>query len=70
MDALYTAVVQRDGSWWVGWIKEVPGVNSQARSRDVLLRNLLSSLTESLAFNMAEAVSAATGDFEEVLISV
>ena len=25
MAANYTAVVQRDGEWWIGWVEEVPG---------------------------------------------
>ena len=33
----YTAVIQRDGQWWIGWIEEVPGVNSQGRTRKELL---------------------------------
>ncbi|HEX7445914.1 MAG TPA: hypothetical protein VF306_00130 [Pirellulales bacterium] len=27
--ANYTAVIQGDGDWWIGWVEEVPGVNSQ-----------------------------------------
>ena len=23
MKPLYTAVVQRDGKWWIGWIEEI-----------------------------------------------
>lgn len=30
----YTAVVQQHGEWWIGWVEEVPGVNSQGRSRE------------------------------------
>src|SRR5258708_8808724 len=33
----YTAIVKRDGDWWIGWIEEVPGVNCQESSRDALL---------------------------------
>ena len=32
MGANYTAVVRRDGRWWIGWIEEVPGVNSQGKT--------------------------------------
>ncbi len=31
MPANYTAVVQQDGEWWIGWVEEVPGVNSQGQ---------------------------------------
>ena len=42
----YTAVIQRDGKWWIGWIEEVPGVNSQGRTRKALIENLRSALKE------------------------
>ena len=29
MAAKYTAVIQRDGKWWIGWLEEIPGVNGQ-----------------------------------------
>ena len=44
----YTATVQRSGRWWIGWMDEVPGVNSQGRTRDELLENLGSALEEAL----------------------
>ena len=33
----YTAIVKRDGKWWIGWIEEVQGVNSQGLTREELL---------------------------------
>lgn len=49
MESSYTAVVQRRGRFWVGWIEEVPGVNSQGESREELLENLRSALEEALS---------------------
>ncbi len=62
----YTAVVQGDGQWWVGWVKEIPGVNSQARTREELIEDLQSALKEALEMNIAEALAATTGEYEEV----
>jgi len=36
----YTAAIQRGGRFWIGWIEEVPGVNTQENSREELLKNL------------------------------
>jgi predicted RNase H-like HicB family nuclease len=68
MDTGYRAVVQRDGDWWIGWIEEIPGVNSQGRTRDELLKNLGSALDEALEMNRADALAAARGEYEEVSI--
>jgi predicted RNase H-like HicB family nuclease len=69
MNTSYTAIVQRQGEWWVGWIEEVPGVNSQGKTRDELLDNLRDALEEALEMNRAEARAAATRVFEEVSLS-
>ena len=36
----FTAVIKHEGTRWIGWIEEVPGVNCQARTRSTLLENL------------------------------
>jgi predicted RNase H-like HicB family nuclease len=68
MAASYTAVVQQHGDWWIGWIEEVPGVNSQGQTREELLDNLRDALAEALEMNRADARAAATGTYEEVSI--
>lgn len=70
MLAPYSAVVQQHGEWWIGWIAEVPGVNSQAPTRQELLENLQEALKEALEMNRAEARSAAVGAYEEVSLTV
>ena len=70
MDQTYTAVVKRDGEWWIGWIQEVPGVNCQERSRDELLESLKVTLGEALEMNRAEAKRAAVHGYEELKIAV
>jgi predicted RNase H-like HicB family nuclease len=44
----YTAVIQQHGEWWIGWVEEVPGVNSQGTTREELLDNLRDALDEVL----------------------
>jgi predicted RNase H-like HicB family nuclease len=69
MSASYTAIIQRDGDWWISWVEEIPGVNSQGETRDELLDNLRSALEEALEMNRAEARAAAAGTYEEVSFS-
>lgn len=66
MKAGYTAVIQRDGPWWIGWVEEVPGVNSQGATREELLDNLRDALEEALEMNREDARAAAGEGFEEV----
>ena len=66
MEMSYTAVIQRHGEWWIGWVEEVPGVNSQGTTREELLDNLRDALDEALEMNRQDARAAAAGAFEEV----
>jgi predicted RNase H-like HicB family nuclease len=69
MSATYTAVVQQADGWWIGWVEEVPGVNSQGQTREELLENLRDALEEALEMNRADARAAATGEYEEVSLA-
>ena len=64
----YSAVIRRDGKWWIGWIEEVPGVNCQGETRDELIANLREALAEALELTRQEARLAAGKDYEEVTI--
>ena len=69
MKAEYKAIVKRDGDWWIGWIEEISGVNSQGSTKDELMGNLSSALHEALEMNRESARSAAGDEFEEITIS-
>ncbi len=64
----YNAIIRRDGQWWIGWIEEVPGVNSQGETREELLGNLREALAEALEMNRDDARRAAGQEYEEVVI--
>ena len=64
----YNAVIRQDGKWWIGWIEEVPGVNSQGATRDELIDNLREALSEAIEMNREDARKAAGAAYEEVAI--
>ena len=70
MNSQYTAVVKKEGHWWIGWIEEVPGVNCQERSRERLMESLKVTLKEALEFNRQEAIRAAAPDYIEEPLTV
>ncbi|CAA9343400.1 MAG: hypothetical protein AVDCRST_MAG68-3166 [uncultured Gemmatimonadetes bacterium] len=61
MEASYRAVIQQREGWWIGWIEELPGVNSQGETREELLENLRSALEEAVEMNRADARAAVQG---------
>lgn len=44
MSQTFTAIYKKDGKWYLGWIEEIPGVNTQGRT----LREVKENLTEAL----------------------
>ena len=70
MKRTFNAIVKQDEGWWIGWVEEIPGVNSQGKSRAELLKNLRSALKEALEFNREDALAAAKADYEEEAILV
>jgi predicted RNase H-like HicB family nuclease len=68
----YTAIIQKADNWWIGWIEEISGVNSQGRTREELIENLRSALGEMLEMKREDARLAAreNGEFVEESITV
>ena len=66
----YTAVIRRDGKWWIGWIEEVRGVTCQEATRKELLETLKITLREALEINRSNAVRSAGEEYEEVPITL
>ena len=70
MKRSFNAIIKQDDGWWIGWVEEIPGVNSQGKTRVELLKNLRSALKEALEFNREDARAAAKQDYEEQAILV
>lgn len=54
-----TAIVKQDDGVWIGWVKDVPGVNCQEDTRGELLESLRITLAEAIELNRADAREAA-----------
>lgn len=51
-----TAVYQKKGKWYLGWVEEIPGVNTQGKT----LKEVKGNLKEALAL-VVEVSRALTG---------
>lgn len=40
----FTAVYERDGEWWIGFVEELPGANTQGRTLDEARENLVEAV--------------------------
>ena len=51
MENRFTAVYQKDGDWWVAWVEELPGANTQGQSLDETRENLKKAVAMVLEAN-------------------
>jgi predicted RNase H-like HicB family nuclease len=66
----YTAIIKKDGDWWIGWIEEITGVNAQEETKEELLISLKEAAKDIMELRREEARRQAVSDFEEVLLVI
>jgi len=44
MSSAFTAVIERDGVWSIGYCPDIPGVDGQGRSKEACLKSLASAI--------------------------
>jgi len=69
MATQFTAIIKKDGDWWIGWIEEVKGVNAQEVTKEELIESLREALQDILELNREEARREAMDNYEEVFIT-
>ena len=70
MHNTFTAVIKKEGSWWIGWIEEIPGVNCQEKTRQELMKTLNVTLKEAIELNKEEALHSAKSGYSEALVQI
>ena len=54
----FTAIVERDGPWYISHCAEVPGANGQGRSREECLANLREAIALILEHRREDSLRA------------
>jgi predicted RNase H-like HicB family nuclease len=66
----YTAIIKKDGDWWIGWIEEISGVNAQEETKEELLISLREPAKDIMELRREEARRQAVSNFEEILLVI
>ena len=69
----FTAVFEQDGEWWLGYVEELPGANTQGRTLEEARENLKEAITLVIEANRELARRETTGKQvirEELLVAV
>ena len=70
MNNEYTAIIKKDGDWWIGWIEEISGVNAQEETKEELLISLREAAKDIMELRREEARRQAVSNFEEILLVI
>ncbi len=57
----FTAVFEQDGAWWIGYVEELPGANTQGATLDEARENLKEAVELILETNREQSRSATAG---------
>ena len=66
----FTAIVERDGPWYVGYCAEVPGANGQGKTREECLANLREAIALNLDHRREESLRALPPEARQELVVV
>jgi predicted RNase H-like HicB family nuclease len=66
----FTAIVERDGPWYVAYCAEVPGANGQGKSQEECLDNLREAITLILDHRREESLRSLPPDARQELLVV
>jgi predicted RNase H-like HicB family nuclease len=66
----FTAIVERDGLWFIAYCAEVPGANGQGKSRQECLANLREAIALILEHRREESLRSMPPDAGQELVIV
>lgn len=66
----FTAVVEKDGAWFISYCAEVPGANGQGATREECLANLREAILLILEHRREESLRALPPEAERELVIV
>jgi predicted RNase H-like HicB family nuclease len=66
----FTAIVERDGPWYVAYCAEVPGANGQGKSREECMANLREAIALILEHRREESLRSLPPDAKQELVVI
>ena len=66
----FTAIVERDGKWFVAYCPEIPGANGQGTTKEECLLNLRDAIELILEDRRQDGLRSIPQDAERVVVNV
>jgi predicted RNase H-like HicB family nuclease len=66
----FTAIVERDGEWFIAYCPEVPGANGQGRTKEECLKSLADAIDLILEDRREDALRGLPADAIQEVVTV
>lgn len=66
----FTAIVEKDGDWFIAYSPEIPGANGQGKAKDECLKNLSDAIDLILEDRRQDALRGLSADATKEMVSV
>jgi len=66
----FTAVIEQDGEWYIGYCPEIPGANGQGRSKDECVESLAAAIELILQDRREEGLRGVPADALREIIRI
>lgn len=66
----FTAVIERDGEWYISYCPEIPGANGQGRSKDECLKSLAEAIELILEDRREEGLRGVPADAVRDIVKI
>ena len=66
----FTAIVERDGDWFIAYCPEIPGANGQGKTKDECLNSLSQAIDLILEDRREDALRGIPSDALQEMVSV
>lgn len=66
----FTAIIERDGDWFVAYCPEIPGANGQGRTKDEARQSLAKAIELILEDRREDGLRGAPADAERTTVSL
>ena len=66
----FTAVIERDGEWYIAYCPEIPGANGQGKTKDECLQSLADAISLILEDRREEGLRGVPTDALREIVSI
>ena len=66
----FTAIIERDGDWFIGYCPEIPGANGQGRTKEECLQSLSDAINLILEDRREDALRGVPSDALREIVTI